>query len=603
MEQGFNMLQTLNESLDKNELNILIVEDNPGDVLIITELLKSSSIQFSFKTASTVREFLAVCSHQEFDVILLDLGLPDSDGLETLKKIQLINVIPPVIVMTGLDDEDIALASLREGAQDYLVKNRLTSENILQSIKYGIERKKLHDLQKKNTRQFTILSNTTAALNESEEIASIYQIICENIRLLIEKGNAFSVEIKDKKIYRFSNNDWLEPWYENLFLMTSTDHENNRLLDLFSDGKLHKVEIGFFDLITGVFNRKPNSVPEKSMIIKNLYCIGFIRNEKIYGGVIIFSSKMIEDDEIKIIEAISNQVSLSIHRRSIEKDLKSSETQYKNLAEELELKVRERTSELENMNFLLNQELNERNIAEQALKKSEARLRELNATKDKFFNIVAHDLKNPFTSLLGSTELLFDNIQHMDNEQIKKLAQILNDSAKGGYAILQNLLDWSRSQTGLLKFTPQRVNMKNLIDENILNMHLFAANKEINLNTDIDKDLFILADKNMMNTIVRNLLNNAVKFTHRGGKVDIKVFRNGNEVTVSVKDNGVGISARNINKLFRIDTKYQVPGTDKEQGTGLGLKICKEFIEKHNGKIWVKSSLNKGSEFIFTIPV
>jgi signal transduction histidine kinase len=317
---------------------------------------------------------------------------------------------------------------------------------------------------------------------------------------------------------------------------------------------------------------------------------------------LILSQKPISDDDINIIEAISSQVSLSIHRRLIEKDLKASEARYRKLAEELEQKVKERTRELENINRQLNLELNERNLAEQALKKSEAQLKELNATKDKFFNIVAHDLKNPFTSLLGSTELLFENIHLMDKEQIRRLAQILNDSAKGGYAILQNLLDWSRSQTGVLKFNPEKFNLKDLIDENISNLQLFAANKEIYVNSEAENGTFVIADKNMMNTVVRNLLNNAIKFTHRGGKVNVRIIRNKKEIVVSVKDNGIGIPVEDIGKLFRIDTKFQVPGTDKEQGTGLGLKLCKEFIEKHNGKIWVRSTLNKGSEFKFSVP-
>jgi len=230
-------------------------------------------------------------------------------------------------------------------------------------------------------------------------------------------------------------------------------------------------------------------------------------------------------------------------------------------------------------------------------------LKELNATKDKFFNIVAHDLKNPFTSLIGSSELLFRNIEHLDNEKIKTLALILNDASKSGYAILQNLLDWSRSQTGLLKFNPENINLRNLIDEHILNLEQISSNKEIRIHSEVKDDLFIYGDKNMIKTILRNLLSNAVKYSYRSGKIIICATINDHEVIISVKDTGIGIPKENINKIFRIDAKYSVPGTENEQGTGLGLKLCKEFVEKQGGKIWVESIENEGSEFKFSIPV
>jgi PAS domain S-box-containing protein len=244
-----------------------------------------------------------------------------------------------------------------------------------------------------------------------------------------------------------------------------------------------------------------------------------------------------------------------------------------------------------------------RNKMEEALKMREEQLKELNATKDKFFNIVAHDLKNPFTSLLGSTELLYENIHLLDSEKIRKLAQIMNDSAKSGYAILMNLLDWSRSQTGLIKLNPEKINLKTLIDKNISNLELYSVNKQIKIYSLAKEDFFVFADMNMINTVLRNLLSNGVKFTRKNGKVTVAAATTENEVTISVKDTGIGISDENIKKLFRIDTKFQLPGTDNEQGTGLGLKLCKEFVEKLGGKIWVESVENKGSNFKFSIPV
>ena len=245
----------------------------------------------------------------------------------------------------------------------------------------------------------------------------------------------------------------------------------------------------------------------------------------------------------------------------------------------------------------------ERKRAEEKLKQVNHELKELNVTKDKFFNIVAHDLKNPFTALIGSSELLFENIHQMDTEKIIKLSQVLNDSAKSGYAILQNLLDWSRSQTGLMKINIEKINLKNLIEENITNHLLISTNKDINLRSDIKDDIFVFTDRNMINIVLRNLLGNAVKFTPRFGKVNVSTILDGNAVSILVKDTGIGISNDNINKLFRIDTDYKRPGTANEQGTGLGLKLSKEFVEKLGGKIWVESELGKGCDFKFTLPL
>lgn len=241
--------------------------------------------------------------------------------------------------------------------------------------------------------------------------------------------------------------------------------------------------------------------------------------------------------------------------------------------------------------------------AVKVIRENETKLKDLIATKDKFFNIVAHDLKNPFTSLLGSSELLFENIEQLNKDNIKELAMILNDSAKGGHSILLNLLDWSRSQTGQLKVCPQKINLKDLIEENITNLQLPAANKEISLMYELPEDLHIIADKNMVSTILRNLLSNGLKFTPKKGTVVVKTKIEPDNIVIFVKDNGVGISPERIEKLFNLESRNSMPGTENEQGTGLGLKLSKEFAEKHGGNIFVESEKGKGSTFCLTLPV
>jgi len=190
----------------------------------------------------------------------------------------------------------------------------------------------------------------------------------------------------------------------------------------------------------------------------------------------------------------------------------------------------------------------------------------------------------------------------MDSEEIKELAIILNDSAKSGYAILQNLLDWSRSQTGLLKFNPGRINLNDLINNNISNLQFLADNKEINLHFEAEGDIYIITDENMINTVLRNLISNSIKFTHKGGKINIGSIVNPDEVIVSVKDNGIGIPQDAQRKLFKPEAFHSTEGTNNEKGSGLGLLLCKEFIEMHGGNIRINSEPGKGSKFTFSMP-
>jgi two-component system, sensor histidine kinase and response regulator len=237
------------------------------------------------------------------------------------------------------------------------------------------------------------------------------------------------------------------------------------------------------------------------------------------------------------------------------------------------------------------------------VEKNAAQLKSLNATKDKFFSIISHDLRNPFNNLLGISRHLKANIDNYTSEEIRENVALIEESSKRGYELLENLLEWSMSQTGSIKFKPIKLCLPSVIQECLLVLENQVANKKINLITEVDKDIEVIADFNMLKIIIRNLLTNAFKYSNPGGKVIIRSeFNTKNEIEISVIDEGIGIPDEEIEKLFRIDTKYSTPGTSDEFGTGLGLILCKEFVEKHNGKIWVESKLNSGSIFKFTLP-
>lgn len=237
-----------------------------------------------------------------------------------------------------------------------------------------------------------------------------------------------------------------------------------------------------------------------------------------------------------------------------------------------------------------------------ALRDSENRLRDLNTTKDKFFSIIAHDLKNPLASFASITEMLFKSFDVLRSDEKKEMIQNINFSAKKLSELLENLLTWSRSQTGRIQFTPDFINLKYVSDNTISFLKINSDKKNITLRNDIPDSVEVYADTNMISTVIRNIVSNAIKFTPEGGLISISAELAERLVTVTIEDNGVGIDPDGVQKIFRIDESYSTPGTANESGTGLGLILCKEFIEKHKGTIWVESTKGEGSRFRFTLP-
>ncbi len=248
-------------------------------------------------------------------------------------------------------------------------------------------------------------------------------------------------------------------------------------------------------------------------------------------------------------------------------------------------------------------DITERKNVEKVLKENTKRLKELNATKDKFFSIIGHDLKSPLGNVIGFSKLLHKNSKKYDQEKITHFANTINNSATITLELLENLLDWANIQTGKIQVFKEKFCVLEVINEVISKLEKAAALKEIKIKHKLSKEIEILADQNMFKTIMRNLLTNAIKFTKREGSISIKAKQRSNYTEISVKDTGIGISVKKQAKLFRIEENISTVGTEKETGTGLGLILCKEFIEKHGGEIWVESEVVKGSEFKFTIPL
>lgn len=385
----------------------------------------------------------------------------------------------------------------------------------------------------------------------------------ENYRTLFE-------EIKDIVYISTPDGKFLElnPAGMELFGFTSKDE----LLDIDIAGSLYA------------------NPEERRKFMEQLARDGFVKNYEI--------SVVTKDKRELILLETSTAVRDSrgniIAYRGILRDItfiKHAEAQLTEYVEELQ----RNKLELENSSYeleLLNSQLSE----------SERELRNLNASKDKFFSIIAHDLRSPFTSLIGLSGIMVNDCDTLNNEEIRSFATGINKSAKNVFNLLENLLQWSRIQTGGMEFHPIKVDLYEVVEQASSLLLGNAVKKNIELLSEIQLGSFIYADKNMISSVVQNLTSNAVKFTNSGGTIKISAIELESTYEISISDSGIGINEKDIQKLFRIDVHHTTVGTGNEKGTGLGLVLCKELIEKNNGTISVESQPGKGSIFRFTLP-
>jgi two-component system sensor histidine kinase/response regulator len=253
--------------------------------------------------------------------------------------------------------------------------------------------------------------------------------------------------------------------------------------------------------------------------------------------------------------------------------------------------------------FGISRDITMRKLNEEKINLYVGELKELNATKDKFFSIIAHDLKNPFNNILGFSELLREEVRDNDLDAIEQYSNLIYSSAHQTFRLLENLLDWANTHRGHMIFCPEKLSLNEIVADVTDTLQQFAEKKNIELKNNITDDTIVPADKNMLKSIFRNLISNAIKFTPRHGKIELYSTVYDQQVEICVRDNCIGMSESTRNDLFRLDVNHSTKGTDDEKGTGLGLLLIKEFVQKHNGKIWVESEQGKGSTFKFLLPL
>jgi signal transduction histidine kinase len=237
------------------------------------------------------------------------------------------------------------------------------------------------------------------------------------------------------------------------------------------------------------------------------------------------------------------------------------------------------------------------------MRQQTAELERLNQSKNRLFSVIAHDLRAAFHGILGFSDVLDTELDDLDQATIRKIASYLNHASQSTFKLLENLLEWAMLENGSMQFRPEVLRLESIIDTVVTGLHLSALQKNIQLEFRVDPRILVQADLNMIRSLIHNLVSNAVKFSLRGGRVWVDQHLEKEQVIIAVHDNGMGMNQNQLDRLFQINLNNSTKGTIGEVGTGLGLLLCKQFVEQHNGKIWVESRPNEGSSFYFSLPV
>jgi len=247
-------------------------------------------------------------------------------------------------------------------------------------------------------------------------------------------------------------------------------------------------------------------------------------------------------------------------------------------------------------------DITDKRIAQDELEESKLELEDLVKIKDQFLSIIAHDLRDPFNILIGYSDLILDQIDEIQKDKLEKYVQAINTSANNAYNLLNNLLDWSKTESNKIILTPEKINLSKTIDNLLSALNYAASAKNIFIRQDYETDIMVKADENMLKTVLRNLIGNSIKFSYKNSEIRIEIIEEKLQFIINIIDTGIGIKEENLEKIFSTEFNTSKIGTGNERGTGLGLKICKEFVTKWGGRIWVKSEFGNGSTFSFSLP-
>lgn len=536
---------------------ILILDDKPQNLYALAQTLKELPVEIIQTTVGA--EALALTLDHEFCLAIVDVQMPEMDGYEFVELLRGNSdtaSLPVIFVSAIYSDEYHHRKGYDTGAVDFMSKP-FVPEILLSKVKVFLD---LYEQRVRLQDANHALSVRALQLEISNQVGQQATSILDLDALL----TAVVGSIQSKFNYPFVGVWLLSEKQDQITLQVGAGENTKR--KTFKPGFTINVDKSQ-DFMSWITPHKPSSPTENAAMVDDKKISNNGRNiqtelalplqvgQEMIGALYIqgIATYQFDSQDQMVLQTLANQIAIAIRNA--------------------------RLYELE---------------------------KNLNRDKDKFFSIISHDLRTPFNGLMNYSQLMIELIDTLTQDDIIEMSRTIHEQAKATYNLLNNLLAWSQIQRGRIKYKPQPIQLSGLAQSTVTLLKEMAENKGIDLAASIDETIFIMADENMIDMVIRNLTSNALKFTSEGGQVLLSAkpaIVNRQMVEVCIKDTGVGISQEDIKKLFKIDSHHTTQGTSQEEGTGLGLILCQEMIIKNGGNIWVESELDKGTAVKFTVPI
>ena len=533
-------------------MRVLLVEDNDDDALLIRESLSGTALEID--RVERLSTALAQLTLGKFDAVLLDLSLPDAWGLDTIRRLRREAAAVPIVVLTGLNDEEIAMRAVEEGAQDYLFKGQADGHLLARSLRYAIQRHRAEETLKERNRELLILQKISETILGSLDLKAVLEkILAEtmvtdsfdlgNIRLLDRSGEM--LEVVAGRGYRHSENV-----LGHRALARTTESGQSKFGDrLFREPCVEEAlqQCGGYRTL-------------KKEGVESFIMVPVRANGEVVGTLQLASRtpRKFKAEEVNLLQTIGNQLGVAVQKAQLYEE-----------------------------------------TSRQALE-----LEKANKMQADFTAMIAHDLRSPLMNIMGVAEVMVTGMfGNVTKEQTKWLRRIQSNS-QTLVDLVSDFLDVSKLESGFIDLSKETFNLSGLIQKNLDSYRVLALDKKISIQGTVDPSLpAIHADPRRLDQVLSNLISNAIKFTEKGGAVEVgAALADPTLIQVWVRDNGVGIAANEMGQLFE---KYRQGGNVKHsshKGTGLGLVICKMIVEAHGGRIWSESTEGSGATFFFSLP-
>ena len=627
--------------MDANSMRILLVEDNPGDARLVEWYLSkpgcgASQVRRAERLSDALRELTAT----RFDLVLLDLSLPDSNGLDTVRTVRAAAGMTPIVVLTGLDDEETALAALRDGAQDYLVKGKFDNRELTRSLHYAIERERVEHALRMSEESFRDLFDSMSsgvAVYETPDQAANF--VLKNLNRGAERIDSLRREevvghtvqqvfpgIEESGLLAVLQRVWQTGRPERCPVRR---YEDGRITG-WRENYVYRLPAGEVVTVYDDMTARMQAEAALRESDERLRAItGAARNAIVMmdeSGLVTFWNPAAETT---FGYAATEVLGRELHEFLVPKrfrtayaaafgqfcatgqggmvgktvELAATRKDGTEIPTELSLSAIKIGDKWHAVGIV--RDITERNQSQAQLEQKNVELTQLNELKSRLLDMVDHDLRNRLTVVnAASSFLLGDSSRLLPEEKRRDFMRRINANGEFMLRLIDDLLEEVEVESGRLDIELATGDLCGLIEENLTTNRMLAGKKDVRLDFAPESDLPALRfDRGKVEQVLNNLISNAVKFSASGTAVTVQASRVNGTVVISVRDHGRGIPAEELDGLFKPFSKTSVPGTAGEKSTGLGLAICRRIVEGHGGRIWAESEPGKGSTFSFALPV